>query len=109
MAVLCDRRASLRRSLPHCLTWLIAITWLVAFASPARAEVPRTAFFYGKPIPPELFAHYDRVVVDAENLAAPPPVGSTRAEVFAYVSIGEIADTHALHKEAPRECFIARN
>jgi len=86
---------------------ILVVTLLFAFPSMASAEVPRTAFFYGKPVPPELFAQYDRVVVEPENLPAPP--SGVRAETFAYVSVGEMADTNALQKEAPRGCFVARN
>ncbi len=73
----------------------------------AGAEVPRTAFFYGKPVPPELFAHYDRVVIEPEALAS-PPVGS-RAEAFAHVRIGELGGAHELRSEPPSSSFVARN
>lgn len=109
MRVLRSSQRGSRRSCGRLLAWLIGTALCFVLCASARADLPRTAFFYGKPVPPELFAHYDRVIVQAENLGAPPPAGSTRGEAFAYVSIGEIADTHALHDAAPRACFFGRN
>jgi hypothetical protein len=80
-------------------------------AEPAKREAsvvsPSTAFFYGKDVPPELFAHYDRVVVEPDHFAAVPR--SPRAEVIAYVSVGEVHRTRAWHKELPRRLFLGRN
>jgi hypothetical protein len=56
----------------------------------ARAEEgsrASTAFFYGRDLPPELVEHFDRVVVEPDNLTALPTGG---AKLFAYVSLGEV-------------------
>ena len=73
----------------------------------ASASGSSTAFFYGKDVPPELFAHYDRVVVEADHFATIPR--SPRAELFAYVSVGEVHPTRGWHKDIPKRLFLGRN
>ncbi|MET0341391.1 MAG: endo alpha-1,4 polygalactosaminidase [Polyangiales bacterium] len=66
---------------------LVALTML----SGARASAQSTAFFYGADVPPELLVAYDRVVVEPGHGFEPRKVGP--AELVAYVSIGEVAET----------------
>ncbi|MBX3219293.1 MAG: endo alpha-1,4 polygalactosaminidase [Labilithrix sp.] len=94
----------------------IALIPAVLFVLPASAapgapdagppSVP-TAFFYGKDVPSELFAHYDRVVVEPDHVRSVP--SSPRAEVFAYVSVGEVHPSRAWHKDVPKRLFLGRN
>lgn len=85
----------------------------VLVSTPASAEpggsppAVATAFFYGKDVPPELFAHYDRVVVEADHFASVPR--SSRAEVFAYVSVGEVHSSRAWYKDVPKRLILGRN
>ncbi|MDF2694044.1 MAG: Extracellular Matrix protein PelA, partial [Labilithrix sp.] len=94
----------------------VALVSGLTIALPAAAETETvdassspasTAFFYGKDVPPELFAHYDRVVVEADHFASVP--ASSRAEVFAYVSVGEVHPTRSWHKDIPNGLVLGRN
>ncbi|WP_394823031.1 endo alpha-1,4 polygalactosaminidase [Pendulispora albinea] len=93
-------------------------------ADAARSESrQRTAFFYGPNVPPELLNHYDRVVVEPENagnLVPPRPAaqgGATgvgkpelsRAEIFAYASIGEVHPTRSYRRDVPHAWVLGRN
>ena len=67
-----------------------------------------TAFFYGPaPVPAELMAHYARVVVEPDALATPP--SGTAAEVFAYVSVGEVSQSRSWWRRVPRRLFLGSN
>ncbi|WP_394836733.1 endo alpha-1,4 polygalactosaminidase [Pendulispora rubella] len=81
----------------------------------ARAEVAtspprlRTAFYYAANVPPELLNHYDRVVVEPEYATALPPRAASRAELFAYVSLGEVHPTRAYSKQVPTAWVLGKN
>jgi polysaccharide biosynthesis protein PelA len=80
-----------------------------ALASTSRAraaETPRmaTAFYYGSHVPPELLDHFDRIVVEPDNLKAPPAGG--RARPFAYVSVGEVHPSRPWRKELPASLVL---
>lgn len=100
-----------RRSYRLALVALVAL--VVSLVSPARARAApallgaSTAFFYGDHVPNELFAHYDRVVVDPGNMPA-PPVG-TRAVAYAYVSLGEVNPSRPWAKDVPAKLAIGKN
>jgi hypothetical protein len=66
------------------------LTALACGALPAHALDPVTAFFYGKPVPLELFSHYERVVLEADNLDDAGVLSTSRAKVYAYLSVGEL-------------------
>ena len=94
----------------------MALVSLMFVGLPARAQPagapstpanPSTAFFYGKDLPLELLAHYDRVVVEADHFAVIPR--SSRAELFAYVSVGEAHPTRSWHKAIPKRLVLGRN
>lgn len=70
---------------------------------------PSTAFFYGHPIPLELFQEYERVVVEADNLELDQIPDTSKAQVFAYVSVGEAERWRAGHAELPRQWFPGVN
>ena len=66
-----------------------------------------TAIYYGPNVPHELFAHYDRVVVEADHFATVP--ASPRAQVLAYVSVGEINASRAWYKDVPAKVVLGTN
>ena len=70
-------------------------------ARAAGADAPHvaTAFYYGPNVPNELLSHFDRIVVEADDLAGPP--SGARARPFAYVSVGEVHPGRAWRKEMP--------
>jgi hypothetical protein len=85
------------------------LTILVALLASrtALAEGTSTAIYYGRDIPYELFAHYDRVVVEADHFGAMPR--SSRAQILAYVSVGEIHPSRSWYKDVPGKLVIGRN
>jgi hypothetical protein len=79
-------------------------------AGHARARVsPKvtTAFYYGARVPRELTQHFDRVIVDVDNLAAWP--APCKAELFAYVSLGEVGAGRPWRRSVPDGVIVARN
>lgn len=72
-----------------------------------RAKAATTAIYYGHDVPYELFAHYDRVVIEPDEFSSMPP--SPRAQLFAYVSVGEIRASRAWYKEVPRRLVLGVN
>jgi len=57
----------------------------------SRAAAETTAFFYGKPIPAELTAAYDQVVVEPGHNHDFAALSKSRAVPVAYLSVGEVA------------------
>jgi hypothetical protein len=103
------RGPSFRPGLAVCLGALVAAA-IVAFSAGAAAADPphvATAFYYGPHVPNELLSHFDRIVVEADDLAGPP--SGSRAKPFAYVSVGEIHPTRAWRKEVPAGLILGHN
>jgi polysaccharide biosynthesis protein PelA len=88
---------------------VVALAVLAGSFEGLAAETPHvaTAFYYGLHLPSELLAHFDRVVVEPDNLAT-LPTGS-RAQLVAYVSVGEINPTRPWRKDVPRSLVLAAN
>jgi hypothetical protein len=80
---------------------------IAAGASEARAEAPSIAFFYGRPVPPELSA-FDQVVLESENVDSADLSRLARggARPFAYVSVSEVDRTRSWYKDVDRHWFI---
>ena len=89
---------------------LFLITSLLARGALATS-VPdvTTAFFYGRPVPPTLFLHYDRVVIDPEALPSPPSGPGIRAQTLAYVALGEVAHTRSWYPQVDRRWLLGEN
>lgn len=68
-----------------------------------------TAFFYAARVPPELLAHFDRVVVEGDHFANVSALKSTRAQPIAYVSVGEVGAARAWRKDVPAALVLGRN
>lgn len=95
--------------------------------APAPNKLGRaTAFFYGPKPPRELLHHYDRLVVDPDHVpspeafVAPIALGASaaspravkpapRAQLFAYVSIGEVHPSRPWRKEVPPKLVLGKN
>lgn len=75
----------------------------------ARAQAPSTAFFYGKPVPVAALSHYNRVVLEAENLPDPSAFGNAGPLVFAYVSVGEAEGWRASSNKLDSHLFLGGN
>lgn len=97
-------RPSSRIATPGVLLFLCAGTaW--------GAEVGSIAFHYGRDLPVESLASFDRVVVEPAH-ASPEALESLRragADVYAYVSIGEVAREHAWHSQLQPGWVLGEN
>ncbi len=93
------------------MTWFIQILlfgWLMTFSS-FVLSAPSTAFFYGYPMPIDLLGHYDQVIVEPDNLDNPQSLMIKGAEVFAYVSMGEIDPKRSSEQDIPVSWVIGKN
>jgi uncharacterized protein (TIGR01370 family) len=88
---------------------IIPFSLLLFGSAMARCEVPRTAFFYGSPVPVEALAQYEWVVVEAENLPAPAALSASGTIVFAYISVGEAEGWRASTKDLDARWFLGEN
>lgn len=91
---------------------LVAALALAAPTTTGRAETrvvakATTAFYYGAKVPRELTQHFDRVVVDVDNLKAWPT--PCKADLFAYVSLGEVGSGRPWRRNVPDGVIVARN
>ncbi|MFZ5842395.1 MAG: endo alpha-1,4 polygalactosaminidase [Pseudomonadota bacterium] len=59
----------------------------------AAADAPDIAFYYGTRPPLDALRHYDQVVIQPNQLRPEevPPLLASGPEIFAYVSVGEVA------------------
>ncbi|HXX66276.1 MAG TPA: endo alpha-1,4 polygalactosaminidase, partial [Polyangiaceae bacterium] len=92
--------------------WSVAMAIFVTtgVARSARAdERPHvsTAFYYGAGVPSELLAHFDRVVVEPD--AVPSLPSSSRAQLFAYVSVGEVNPGCSYRADVPARLIVGSN
>ena len=67
------------------------------------------AFFYGRPVPVELFSQYDRVVVEADNLDDNAILKSSSAQIFAYLSVGEAERWRSGYEKLDKRWFLGVN
>jgi len=70
---------------------------------------PSTAFFYGKPVPVDLMAHFEQVVVEPDNIDNINPLLAEGISVFAYLSVGEINQTRPWYSEIPKDWLLGEN
>lgn len=74
-----------------------------------RPYLPRTAFFYGTPVPVTALAGFERVVVEADQIEDLRPLRAAGAEIFAYVSVGEAEGWRAATRALPQALFLGAN
>lgn len=82
--------------------------------SPLRTKVgqqylPRTAFFYGSPVPVAALAGFERVVVEADQIKDLRSLRAAGAEIFAYVSVGEAEGWRASTRALLQALFLGVN
>jgi uncharacterized protein (TIGR01370 family) len=82
---------------------------LVFFACSASYANPSTAFFYGKPVPVDLMAHFEQVVVEPDNIDNIEPLTAKGITVFAYLSVGEINQSRPWFSEIPKNWLLGEN
>ncbi|PTR17699.1 uncharacterized protein (TIGR01370 family) [Nitrosospira sp. Nsp2] len=75
---------------------------------PIHAD-PSIAFFYGRPAPVDLLAHFTQVVVEPENMDNLDYLREQGTKVFAYVSVGEVNATRRWYPEIPKSWFVGSN
>ena len=92
---------------------MVGMTTLVGRARTAQGAPcsagPSTAVFYGRPIPHELLARYDRVVIEADAITSDALLLRGRAEPFLYVSIGEAEPWRAGYDRLDPNWFLGLN
>lgn len=81
----------------------------VLFACANSYANPNTAFFYGKPVPVDLMAHFDQVVVDPDNIDNIEPLTAKGMTVFAYLSVGEINQSRSWYTDIPKQWLLGEN
>lgn len=79
------------------------------YATKAQNHLPLTAFFYGAQVPVSGLAKFERVVVEADQVADLRPLRVAGANIFAYVSVGEAEGWRASARALPPELFLGRN
>ena len=88
-----------------------ALTLLPMSALETAPDAPDVAFFYGHSLPVEELAHYDRVVVEADNTTDDElrRLRDQGVEVFAYLSLGEISRSRSWHGEIDPRWVLGSN
>lgn len=89
--------------------WLSALALVASAGRASASDMPHvpTAFYYGANVPRELSQHFDRLVIDVDNIDKLPAAG--RAKLFAYVSIGEIGRGRPWRSSVPSQLVVVRN
>ena len=82
-------------------------TFAALYVSSAMADT--TAFYYGPSVPRELAAVYDQLVVEPAQVTDPSLLAAEGTHPVAYLSIGELVDTHPLHQDISPDWILARN
>jgi hypothetical protein len=72
-------------------------------------EGPSTAFFYGRPVPLELFTQYERVVVEVDSLESDKILKSSTAQIFVYLSVGEAERWRNGYEQLEKGWFLGVN
>lgn len=88
----------------------VAIFVTLGVSRKARADEPphvSTAFYYAAPVPSELLAHFDRVVVEPDGVRSLPT--NSRAQLFAYVSVGEVNPSRSYRQAIPAPLIVGSN
>jgi uncharacterized protein (TIGR01370 family) len=103
---------SLLHSAMRVVRWPVFLAKLCLVLAGCRFGVgtgPSTAFFYGQPVPGELFERYERVVVEADSLDLEQLPEAAGALAFAYLSVGEAERWRSGHEALPRQWFLGVN
>jgi uncharacterized protein (TIGR01370 family) len=87
----------------------LVIYLLLFFACSDSNANPSTAFFYGKPVPVDLMAHFEQVIVEPDNIDNIEPLTTKGISVFAYLSVGEINQTRSWYSEIPKDWLLGEN
>ncbi len=84
---------------------------LTLFPAPAFARAPSIAFFYGTPLPTAALGRFERVVVEPDHATARELADLTRrgAEVYAYLSLGELNPSRPYAARVRPEWALATN
>jgi hypothetical protein len=87
----------------------IALSMLATMAAARAAELPSVAFYYGAHPPASVLQDFDWVVVQPDSQGSAAPLMGARTEVFAYVSLGEVAIGSAAARAMPARCRLGEN
>lgn len=104
------RRASLACAVLRAACVVLALSAGTARGS-APVAGPSIAFFYGEAPPIDQLRHFDRVVVEADHLTPEDfrALAAAGAAAYAYVSIGELSRSRALHRHLQPAWILGHN
>jgi polysaccharide biosynthesis protein PelA len=88
-------------------SWVLClVAWL---ASSDVGATPTAAFYYGKPVPVDLLAHFNQVVLEPDNAGNINQLITRGIDVFAYLSVGEINPSRTWYPDIPKHWLISEN
>lgn len=88
----------------RCVICLLA--WLSSTDASANQNI---AFYYGKPVPIDLLANFNQVVVEPDNANNIDQLLAHGVDVFAYVSVGEIHPSRPWFSNIPKQWLRGEN
>lgn len=94
--------------MPRSCAWFLAL-WLLAGSAAWAGTMPSVAFYYGAEPPWNELGAFDWVVVEPEYTS---PAGLRQladSQVFAYVSVGEVAPGRAWLNQLPADWIVGSN
>lgn len=82
---------------------------MACFSISNSYAMPSTAFFYGKPVPVDLLAQFQQVIVEPDNIESIAPLLTQGTSVFAYLSVGEINPGRPWYSQIPKHWILGKN
>lgn len=77
----------------------------------SQPHTPSVAFYYGNNVPVDMLSQFDWVVVESAHLPKEKYAQLKRhgAQVFAYLSLGEVEAWRVKENDAPKSALVAKN
>lgn len=93
------------------LTVLLASSLFLPSVHAQDSNLRSTAVFYADQPPLALLGQFQRVIVEADNLQTSElkRLHQQQAQVFAYLSVGEVSPTRRWYKQVERSWVLGRN
>ena len=82
------------------------MAWVSSTAASATQNI---AFYYGQPVPIDLLANFDQVVVEPDNTNNIGQLITHGVDVFAYISVGEIHPSRPWFPDIPKQWLLGEN
>lgn len=90
---------------------ILSLAFIIGMLLPLNvlAGIQSVAFLYGPNPPLAKTKAYDVVVVHPDSTADPSKYQSTNSELYAYVSVGEVAKSSPYYRQIPTSWLIGQN